>query len=203
MSNKFFAYNWLFLTFIALILYHQSEFISIILSSGYISIDSYCLNELEFWQAFSILAFEHIVEIHMFSASKIYSMTIIRYFGLFLITCGDLFRIISILYCGDGFSHILNTNMDRVSKLVTSGPYRLFRHPSYVGWIVWVYGFVILLQTPISSLIFTFAIYRFFSERILIEERILINLYGEEYIEYMKKVPTGIPFIRSTHLNAH
>ncbi|KAL3318648.1 hypothetical protein Ciccas_002688 [Cichlidogyrus casuarinus] len=36
----------------------------------------------------------------------------------------------------------------------------------------------------------------FFSERILDEEQFLVQFFEEDYIQYQKRVPTGIPFIR-------
>lgn len=42
-----------------------------------------------------------------------------------------------------------------------------------------------------------FAAYKFFEDRIPREEKILAEFFGQEYIDYAKKVPIRMPFIKS------
>ena len=48
---------------------------------------------------------------------------------------------------------------------------------------------------PICFIGFTFILFNFFKKRILLEEKLLIQFFGEEYLEYKKKVGILIPFI--------
>lgn len=48
---------------------------------------------------------------------------------------------------------------------------------------------------PLSIAIFIIVLYKFFKGRILYEETLLILFFGEEYVEYRKKVPILIPGI--------
>lgn len=43
--------------------------------------------------------------------------------------------------------------------------------------------------------------WKFFHDRILIEEVTLLNFFGQDYIEYQKKVSTGLPFISGYKLD--
>ena len=42
-----------------------------------------------------------------------------------------------------------------------------------------------------------FAAYTFFEDRIPREEEILAEFFGQEYIDYAKRVPIRMPFIKS------
>jgi protein-S-isoprenylcysteine O-methyltransferase Ste14 len=78
------------------------------------------------------------------------------------------------------------------SFLVTTGMFRLCRHPLYLfvhlAWII----------TPVMSLDRLFImIYSclYMTIGIPIEERKLIRIFGQDYIDYQKYVPAIVPFI--------
>lgn len=81
------------------------------------------------------------------------------------------------------------------SNLITTGVYRVVRHPIYSGTIIAVLGWTILLKSIISIVYFPFLFLLYFLA-IVFEERILTEEYGDEYIRYKKKVTKRlIPFI--------
>lgn len=81
------------------------------------------------------------------------------------------------------------------SNLVTTGVYRVVRHPIYSGTLISVLGWTILLKSIISIVYFPLLFLLYFSAT-FIEERILIEEYGEQYLDYKKKVTKRlIPFI--------
>jgi protein-S-isoprenylcysteine O-methyltransferase Ste14 len=79
-------------------------------------------------------------------------------------------------------------------KLVTQGAYRFLRHPLYSIyflqsislWLIFPQSWTLLFVA--SDLIFTL-------RRIRIEEKLLIDHFGEEYICYKRKTKALIPFI--------
>lgn len=85
----------------------------------------------------------------------------------------------------------------RPEKLVMSGLYSHVRHPQYLGGLLSHVGITFLVSGLYSLLITPFMIFL----NILYcwkEEKELVREFGEEYIEYSKKVPMLIPKIRSS-----
>lgn len=117
-------------------------------------------------------------------------------FGLVLCIGGEALRKIAMLTAGSNFDHLIRTHREDKHQLVTSGIYAVFRHPSYVGWFYWSIGTQIVLCNPLCIIAYTFASWRFFHERVYEEEITLLHFFGNQYVLYKKKVPTGLPFIR-------
>jgi protein-S-isoprenylcysteine O-methyltransferase Ste14 len=76
--------------------------------------------------------------------------------------------------------------------VVTGGVYALVRHPIYLGAILLYLGFILFSFSLISAALWIAIIifYRFISRY---EEKLLINLFGDEYRDYMKRVPMLFP----------
>ena len=77
-------------------------------------------------------------------------------------------------------------------KFNTPGPYKLVRHPLYVGWLF------VFWSTPtmtISHLVFAIATTAYILIAIQFEEHDLIAAHPE-YAEYRKRVPSLIPFTK-------
>ena len=80
-------------------------------------------------------------------------------------------------------------------KLITTGPYNIVRHPIYSG----MFGLLIITGYSITKLwAFMIAIALYFLGTVLrtkVEEKLLIQHFGDEYIKYRERVPALIPFI--------
>lgn len=75
------------------------------------------------------------------------------------------------------------------SHLVTSGIYRFTRNPMYVGLMLWLVAWAVYLNSLLCliwPLIFVAYVTRF---QIRPEERFLRELFGEEYLAYLKSTP--------------
>lgn len=79
-------------------------------------------------------------------------------------------------------------------KLLTDGYYKHIRHPAYLGAVLLVVGLPIACSSLYGFSVMVMAIL-FLNLRIRIEEKMLIDAFGEEYIEYMKRTKKLIPFI--------
>lgn len=78
-------------------------------------------------------------------------------------------------------------------QLVTRGVYRIVRHPMYSAFWLMAVGQALLLSNVVAGLagLVGFGILYFL--RIAEEERMMLNTFGEEYREYMKRTPRIIP----------
>jgi methanethiol S-methyltransferase len=75
----------------------------------------------------------------------------------------------------------------------TPGPYRLVRHPLYVGWL---FAFWMTPVMTFAHLLFSIATTAYILLAIQLEERDLVREHGESYEEYRRSVPMLIPSIR-------
>jgi len=115
--------------------------------------------------------------------------------GLGMVVAGETVRKAGILTARRAFTHAISTRRREGHRLVDTGIYGQVRHPGYLGWLVWSIGTQVLLANPACTLIFAVWSWRFFRDRIVYEERILVSFFGKHYREYAAKVPTYIPFI--------
>ena len=72
----------------------------------------------------------------------------------------------------------------------TPGPYRMVRHPLYVGWF---FAFWATPTMTLSHLVFAMATAAYILLAIQFEERDLVREYGKTYEEYRRHVPMLIP----------
>lgn len=52
-----------------------------------------------------------------------------------------------------------------------------------------------MLCNPVCAMAYAIVSWKFFKFRIMDEEVALLNFFGEEYLDYQKRVGTGLPFI--------
>src|SRR4051794_3657372 len=77
---------------------------------------------------------------------------------------------------------------DPPSRLVIRGPYRLLRNPMYVGAALWIIGLALFYQSPAIAayaLVFLFTAHLFV---VLYEEPTLRRIFGDEYLDYCRRV---------------
>jgi len=80
-------------------------------------------------------------------------------------------------------------------KLIKEGPYRYLRHPGYLSTIVDIIIFP-LLANAYFTLMFSFFIYIILLYvRIFTEEKVLLEIFGEEYIEYKRNTWALLPYV--------
>ncbi len=79
-------------------------------------------------------------------------------------------------------------------RLVTTGPYRLVRHPGYFGFLLALPGMGLALGS-VAVLAFTFGIAAWLVVRIRDEEAMLVVQFGDAYRDYQRRTKRLIPFL--------
>jgi len=110
-----------------------------------------------------------------------FTLTAVGVLGVALFLAGLSLYGVARLTLGRFFSEAVRIMPEH--KLITNGPYRIIRHPIYLGEILYglsipmilgsLYGFVIML-----------ALIPMLLHRIGIEEKVLVSRFGQEYVEY-------------------
>ncbi len=77
--------------------------------------------------------------------------------------------------------------MEKTDALIERGLFRLFRHPMYVGFILWLVGFPLYRGSFASLALGLFGIVHVFYWQVM-EEKKLVDHYGEQYLAYRKRV---------------
>jgi Putative protein-S-isoprenylcysteine methyltransferase len=75
-------------------------------------------------------------------------------------------------------------------KFVTPGPYKLVRHPLYVGWF---FAFWCTPHMTSAHLVFAVLTTAYILVAIQFEERDLVTYHGSDYIQYRNRTPMLIP----------
>jgi len=143
----------------------------------------------------------HAVAITEFVLTTFFAPNFKRYasiarLGMAMTLLGQFLRSTAMIHASSNFSHQIVTRKEDDHKLVTTGVYGWLRHPSYTGFFYWSLGTQVALQNPISFIGFAIVLWRFFWNRIKVEERYLVRFFGNDYEVYRKKVGTWIPFVR-------
>ena len=185
----------LYLYFITLCIYHYTEFFSVLLYHfKKLSCEYFLIDQSLSWIIATFVSFiETILETYYFNKYK--KIKIFFIIGLIMTIIGQIFRIGGIYTGKKNFTHKISYEKKKEHKLVKNGFFALTRHPSYFGFYLWSIGIEIMCCNPICFIGFTFILFYFFKNRILLEEKLLIQFFGEEYLEYKKKVGILIPFI--------
>ncbi|WP_294264221.1 isoprenylcysteine carboxylmethyltransferase family protein [uncultured Chryseobacterium sp.] len=117
----------------------------------------------------------------------------IYYIGVACIWIGIVFRFIIIRSLGKYFTVDVTIREDH--KIKREGFYRYIRHPSYAFSLLTSLGLGLYLNNWLSlCLVFTVPFVAFLY-RINVEEKALIEQFGEEYLEYRRKTKKLIPFV--------
>ncbi len=115
------------------------------------------------------------------------------YLGLAIFLSGMLFRFWAILVLGRYFSPIVGLYKDHA--VITNGPYRFVRHPSYTGALVMLFGYAVILRSWTGAAAMLAIMLPVYLYRIRIEERALNRRFPKEYRDYTKDKKKLIPWI--------
>ncbi|MCE5324546.1 isoprenylcysteine carboxylmethyltransferase family protein [bacterium] len=87
--------------------------------------------------------------------------------------------------------------LSKLKSLITAGPFAICRNPLYIGSFLISLGYFIMCNQPIVWIAGPILFWLFHGGAISYEERLLANLFGDEFNEYCKTIPRLISFPRS------
>ena len=115
------------------------------------------------------------------------------YAAIGLTWIGIAFRLWEVTTLGQFFRTSVFVHEDH--KLVTAGPYRVLRHPSYTGSLVTVTGIGLAMGNWLSVIILFGCTLLACALRMLVEEKALAEHFGSEFAEHKRRTWAIIPFI--------
>lgn len=116
-----------------------------------------------------------------------------RIIGLIFYLLGIILRYWSSYLLGQTFSR--GVKEDTTQKLVDTGPYRIIRHPLYLGLLLLTIAIPIYFGNLLALLITLILMIWSVRRRIKEEEDEFLHLLGERYQQWMKDRYKLIPFI--------
>lgn len=83
----------------------------------------------------------------------------------------------------------------KLDKLTTCGPYAFVRHPLYLGTLLIVTGFIVMLKIYYIGVLFLIIMGMVYLNTIKKEEKALQEKFKDVYIDYKNKVPAIVPTV--------
>lgn len=114
----------------------------------------------------------------------------LRLAGALLMLAGNILFLLAHIYLGKQWSAELEIQPGH--KLIVNGIYRWIRHPMYTGFLIFGLG-LLFLSANILGCAYLPAVAVMIYFRLPSEEALLIDEFGEEYLEYRKTTSTLFP----------
>jgi len=102
-------------------------------------------------------------------------------------------RVWAAVTLGGYYTRTLTTTKDH--RVVTTGPYSWVRHPAYLGVVMLWLGFGVLSSSLAVALVFPVMFAAVYLYRISVEERMLVEVFGDTYVQYQRRTYKLIPFV--------
>jgi protein-S-isoprenylcysteine O-methyltransferase Ste14 len=124
---------------------------------------------------------------------RIYHWNTFFAIGSILAIIGLIIRVTSILTLKQQFTYTVTKIEDH--KLIESGLYKIIRHPGYLGQLIIFLGISTSLSNWLSILLMIVPVLLGYLNRIIVEEKFMIEQMGQKYIDYQKRTKRLIPLI--------
>lgn len=161
----------------------------------------YRRSQLFFSPSFGPITKMFLVSLHVFiviTNIAMYFWLIISDFNrvpFLLMIMGYLIFAIGLLLIFWGIFELKNAVFVPETKFVIKGPFKMVRHPMYSGGIIGAAG-IAMFAGSILGIIYSIILAIMLAYVSNVEERDLITRFGQEYIDYTKKVPKLVPDVR-------
>jgi protein-S-isoprenylcysteine O-methyltransferase Ste14 len=113
--------------------------------------------------------------------------------GMALVLVGMIIRAVAIVTLGRYFT--VNVAIQKEHELIERGMYRHIRHPSYLGSLLSFLGVGLAMGNWLSLAVAFLVPFIAFSYRMAVEERALVDHFGDRYRDYAGRTKRLIPRI--------
>lgn len=118
---------------------------------------------------------------------------IASYTGLIVYSLGILLRYSGAIYLGKYFTRDVEVSSDH--ELVSEGPYRILRHPLYLGLYFLSIGVPLFFRNTTAFLFTAIAMGLILNKRMVMEEKSMEATIGNRYTEWKSNRYRFIPYI--------
>lgn len=113
--------------------------------------------------------------------------------GVSLLITGGIILIISRIQLGGlGGTKIV---IEDDHRLITDGMYKYIRHPIYFGFLLIFSGYSFAMGSIVMMILISIAFFLVFRKRMDIEENLLSEKFGDDFLEYKKRTARLVPFL--------
>lgn len=124
-------------------------------------------------------------------------LSILEYFAISVAFTGFNLRMWSYYTLGDMFTFTIGTREHH--ELITNGPYQYLVHPSYTGTLLHVFASLLFFTDNwfMGGIVIVLLLYGNYNvfKRIKIEERMMFDCFGQEYVKYVKQRWRLVPYL--------
>lgn len=121
------------------------------------------------------------------------SSWILKSIGIIIMIFGLYIRALAIKILGKQFTSTVQIVQQHT--LIIKGPYKLIRHPSYFGALLVIVGIPLFLGSWLGIIISFISMLIAYYYRIKVEEKTLLDYFGNDYYQYRKKTKKLFPYI--------
>lgn len=113
------------------------------------------------------------------------NVKMIKYIGLIVVTTGFTIGILALIAMRNSWR--VGIKYDQKPDLVISGIYRFSRNPYFLSYDVLIFGYIIIFPS-IILIVLLISLAIIFHYMILDEEKYLLSIHGDNYLDYKKRV---------------
>ena len=102
----------------------------------------------------------------------------------------NVFIVIGFVMLSSAWKVLLKAQKE--GRVATTGLYAKMRHPQYVGFVMIMFGFLLMWPTILTLAMFPVLLFMYYRLG-KGEEKDSIKAFGQEYVDYMNRTPAFIP----------
>lgn len=115
-----------------------------------------------------------------------HSFISIRVMGAVVSATGTIVFIVSVLTMRDSWR--AGVSKTDKTELITNGIYQISRNPAFLGFDLLYIGILLMFFNWILCVLTVFAVTMYHLQIVYVEEDFLLDAFGNEYLQYKKKV---------------